>query len=101
MDFKEAVGRQRNFQYFLPYRPVDRQKVQVVLEAGRLSSRAVNVAFSKAIVAYRDSLSQEERDALKTPVSAALFDIAPVYIFWYFDMDARRKAIEEKRWPTV
>jgi hypothetical protein len=101
MDFKEAAGRRRIFQYFLPYRPVERQKVQIVLEAGRLSSRAVNVAFSKAIVAYRDSLSQDERDLLKTPLSAALFDVAPVYIFWYYDTDARRRAIEERKWPTV
>ena len=101
MEFKQAVGRYRSFQYFLPWRPVERSKVQVVLEAARLSSRAVNVAFGKAIVAYRDALSSAERDALKAPLSAALFDVAPVYIFWYFDMDARRKAIDEKKWPTV
>jgi len=101
MEFKEAVGRQRSFQYFLPYRPVERQKVQTVLEAARLCSRAVNVAFGKAIVAYRDSLTREERDLLKTPVSATLFEVAPVYIFWYFDTDARRRAIEERKWPTV
>jgi nitroreductase len=101
MEFRAAVGRYRSFQYFLPWRPVERQKVQTVLEAARLASRAVNVAFAKAIVAYRNALSPAERDALKTPVSAALFDVAPVTILWYFDMDARRKAIEEKKWPTV
>ena len=45
MEFKEAVGRQRSFQDFLAYRPVERQKVQTVIEAARLCSRAVNVAF--------------------------------------------------------
>lgn len=101
MDFRQVVGRQRTFQYFLPYRPVERPKVQVILEAGRRSSRAVNTAFSKAIVTYRDSLTAEEREKLKTPLSAALVDTAPVYIFWYNDMDARRVAVEEKKWPTV
>jgi len=101
MEFNAAVGRQRSFQYFLPWRPVERQKVQVILEAGRLASRAVNTAFSKAVVAYRDSLTSEEREALKTPLSAALFDTAPVVIFWYYDMDARRVAVEERKWPTV
>ncbi len=38
---------------------------------------------------------------MKAPPSAGLFDVAPVVIFWYLDMDARRKAIEEKKWPTV
>lgn len=101
MEFRQVVGRQRSYQYFEPWRPVERDKIQVILEAGRLASRAVNTAFSKAIVAYRDSLSEEERDALKTPLSATLFDLAPVYIFWYHDMDARRRAVEEKKWPTV
>jgi hypothetical protein len=101
MQFFEAVGNQRTFQYFEPWRPVERQKIQVVLEAGRLASRAVNTAFSKAIVAYRDEMTCEERDALKTPLSATLFDTAPACIFWYYDMDARRVAVEQKKWPTV
>lgn len=101
MEFKQVAGRYRNFQYFLPYRPVERRKIQVVLEAARLASRAVNVPFGKAIVAYRSSLTKEERGSLKTPLTAGLFDVAPVYIFWYHDTDARGKAIRERRWPTV
>lgn len=101
MEFLRAAGSQRSFQYFLPWRPVERPKVQVILEAGRLASRAVNTAFSKAIVAYRDTLTAEEREALKTPFSAALVDTAPVYIFWYYDMDARRVAVQDQKWPTV
>jgi nitroreductase len=101
MEFKQVIGRQRTFQYFLPWRPVERDKVQVVLEAGRLASRAVNTAFSKAIVATRDSLTPDERERLKTPLSGTLFDTAPVYIFWYFDMDSRRVAVQERKWPTV
>ncbi len=101
MDFRQVIGRQRSYQYFEPWRPVERDKIQVILEAGRLASRAVNTAFSKAIVTYRDSLTEEERDALKTPLSATLFDLAPVYILWYHDMDARRRAVEERKWPTV
>lgn len=101
MEFKKTVGNQRAHQYFLPWRPVERSKVQVILEAGRLSSRAVNTAFSKAIVANRDSLTPAERDSLKTPLSAVLFDTAPVCIIWYYDMDARRVAVQERKWPTV
>jgi nitroreductase len=101
MDFYQTAGRYRSFQYFLPWRPVERAKVQVILEAARLASRAVNVAFAKAVVAYPGELSQRERDTLKTPISGALLDVAPVAIFWYLDMDARRRAIEEKKWPTV
>ncbi len=101
MDFNQVVGRERTFQYFLPYRPVERQKVQVVLEAARLSSRAVNVAFSKGIIAYRDSLTPDERELLKTPMSGALFDTAPVYIFWYLDLQVQQRAVLDRKWPTV
>lgn len=101
MQFGKVVGTQRSYQYFLPWRPVERPKVQTILEAGRLASRAVNTAFSKAVVAYRDTLSEAEREALKTPLSSVLFDTAPVYIFWYYDMDARRVAVQEQKWPTV
>jgi len=101
MEFNRVIGNQRSFQYFLPWRPVERPKVQVILEAGRLASRAVNTAFSKALVIYRDTLTQAERDALKTPLSAVFFDTAPVCILWYNDMDARRVAVQEQKWPTV
>jgi nitroreductase len=101
MEFQQVVGRYRDFQYFLPWRPVERSKIQTILEATRLCSRAVNVPWAKAIVTYRTALTAEERRTLKTPLTAALFDIAPAYIFWYFDMDARRTAIAERRWPTV
>jgi nitroreductase len=101
MEFNQVIGRIRPFQYFQPWRPVERQKIQVILEAARLCSRAVNLAFGKAIVVYRDSLTLEERKALTVPTSEVLFDLAPVYILWYFDMEAQRRAIEEKKWPTV
>jgi len=101
MQFQQVVGRYRNFQFFLPYRPVEREKIQTILEAARAASRAVNVPFGKAIVAYRCALTAEERRRLKTPLTAGLFDAAPVYIFWYHDMDARGRAIRERRWPTV
>ncbi len=101
MEFKEVIGRRIDTRFFIPWKPVEREKIQKMLEAARLSSRAVNVPFAKAVVTYRDWLSEEERDSLKTPMASVEFDLAPVYIFWYFDMDAAGSAIREKRWPTV
>jgi nitroreductase len=87
--------------YFNPDRPVDRGAVQAVLEAGRLASRAMNISWGKGIVVYRDELTQAERDALKTPYASAEFDLAPVYVLWYFDMDAQRSAIAQRKHPSV
>ena len=42
MEFKEVVGRRRSIRYFLPWRPVPREKIQIILEAARLASRAGN-----------------------------------------------------------
>ena len=94
MEFKEVVGRRRSIRYYQPWRPVEREKIQTVLEAARLSSRAVNASFFKAIVVYRDRLSAEERQSLQTPTTTAQLDMAPVYIFWYADLEAVAKAVE-------
>lgn len=88
MEFKRVIGNRRSVRYYAPYRPVEREKIQTMLEAARLSSRAVNADWAKAIVVYRDELTDEDRQKLKTPTSTAQLDLAPVYIFWYADPSA-------------
>jgi nitroreductase len=88
MEFKQVVGLRRSIRYYQPYRPVEREKIQTILEAARLCSQAVNSAWSRAIVVYRDDLSEEDREALKIPTTTAQLDMAPVWIFWYGDMSA-------------
>lgn len=88
MEFKEVIGTRRSVRYYQPWRTVEREKVQVILEAARLSSRAVNADFAKAIVVYRDQLSDDDRNSLKMPTTQAQLDLAPVWIFWYGDADA-------------
>ena len=90
MEFKRVIGLRRSIRYYQPYRPVEREKVQVCLEAARLSSRAVNADFVQAIVVNRDELSPEDRESLKTPTTTAQLDLAPVWIFWLIDATAPR-----------
>ena len=90
MEFKKVIGLRRSIRYYQPYRPVEREKVQVLLEAARLSSRAVNADFVQAIVVNRDDLSADDRDSLKTPTTTAQLDLAPVWIFWLIDPSAPR-----------
>ncbi len=101
MEFKELIGSRRSIRYFDPDRPVERDKIQAILEAGLLASRAVNVAWGKGIVVYRDNLTEEQRKFLATPFATKEFELAPVYILWYHDMDARRTAIDGTRYPAV
>lgn len=97
MEFKEVIGRRRSIRYFVPYRPVEREKIQTILEAARLASCAVNATFLRAIVVQRDDLEPATLEALKTPVSALNLDLAPVHIYFYGDLHT----LQESRGQTL
>ncbi|MGH7928426.1 MAG: nitroreductase family protein [Candidatus Binatia bacterium] len=86
MEFKEVIGRRRTIRYFEPDKPVEREKIQKMLEAARLASCAVNAHWLKAIVVKRDDMTQEQLDSLKTPVASTALDLAPVHIYLFVDL---------------
>jgi nitroreductase len=92
MEFKQVIGLRRSIRYYQPYRPVERAKVQTILEAARLCSQAINSNWAKAIVVNRDDMAPEDREALKVPTTTAQLDMAPAWIFWYGDMAAPQVA---------
>lgn len=101
MEFSQVVGARRSIRYFERERPVEREKIEIALRAAQLASRAMNVPWGKGIVVYREELSEQERERLKTPWASVEFDLAPVYLLWYNDLDARRVTLEEVRYPSV
>jgi nitroreductase len=98
MEFKQVVGNRRTIRFFDPERPVEREKIHIMLEAANRSSRAVNADFVKAVVCYRDELDEETLEQLKTPTTTVQLDLAPVAIFWYgdttFDQGAQERLKE-------
>ncbi|MCZ7630831.1 MAG: nitroreductase family protein [Microthrixaceae bacterium] len=84
----EAIGRRRSIRYLLPFRPVEPEKIQCMLEAARLASHWGNVASLRALVIERDKASQEVLDALPSPVSGYQAALAPVVIVWYIETGA-------------
>ena len=89
MEFKEAVGLRRTIRYFQPYRPVEKEKVQKILEAARLQSMHGNAQLvRRAVVVTKgetpDDVREELIDALYNQPQAAQ---APVAIVWVQDMD--------------
>ena len=88
MEFKEVVGRRRSIRFFQPWRPVEREKIQTILEAARLASCAVNAQWLRAVVVEREKLPRETLDTLKTPVSATNLELAPVHVYFYADLGA-------------
>src|SRR5437867_1132413 len=78
MEFKEVVGRRRSIRFFEPDKPVEREKIQVILETARLASCAVNAHWLRAIVVDRDKIPPDKLNQLKTPVAVLtkqVFDV--------------------------
>jgi nitroreductase len=85
MEFKEVIGRRRSIRFFDPDRPVPRDKIQKMLEAARLASCAVNAHWAKAIVGFREDLTEDQLKRLKTPVAGLNTEMAPVHIHFFLD----------------
>lgn len=87
MEFNEVIGRRRTIRFYEPNKPVEQDKIQIMLEAGNRSSRGINRDFLKTIVVYRDDVDPEIREGLKTPTTNVALDLAPVWLFMYGDME--------------
>ncbi|MDB5064329.1 MAG: nitroreductase [Chloroflexi bacterium] len=85
MEFNEVIGLRRSVRFLNPWKPVERGKIQAMLEAANRASRSVNADYPRALVVKRDDLDDQTRDALRNPTTTSELDLAPVYIFWYFD----------------
>ncbi len=86
MEFKQVVGNRRSIRFFDPDKPVEREKIQVILETARLASCAVNAHWLRAIVVERDRIPADKLNQLKTPVAALTLDLAPVHIYFFVDL---------------
>ena len=87
MELKEVIGRRRSMRFLRPHQPVEREKIQKMLEAARLASFWGNVQALKAVVIERATAPEEVLDAI--PVGTAIggfqFRHAPVIIVWCLD----------------
>jgi len=87
MELREAIGRRRSIRFLLPHRPVEREKIQRMLEAARLSSFWGNVQALGAVVIERATAPKEILDAIPrgSAIGGWQLHLAPVLIFWYLD----------------
>jgi nitroreductase len=86
MEFKQVLGNRRSIRYFEPDKPVEKAKIQTMLEAANRASRSGNIDYWKALVVYRDELDQETIDGLRVPTTTAELDMAPVQIYFFADL---------------
>lgn len=87
MELREAIGRRRSMRFLLPHKPVEREKIQRMLEAASLASFWGNVQALKAVVIERATAPKEVIEALPpgSAVAGFQFRFAPVLIIWYLD----------------
>jgi nitroreductase len=87
MELKEVIGRRRSMRFLRPYKPVEREKLQKMLEAARLASFWGNVQALTAVVIERASAPAEVVKALPTgtAIGGFQFRLAPVVIVWTLD----------------
>ncbi len=82
MELKEVIGRRRTIRFYQPYRTVEREKIQKMLEAARHASCAGNVMNVRAIVIWRDQASPELIKAITPRIGYQQMQTAPVFILW-------------------
>jgi len=88
MELREVLGRRRSIRFVRPYKPVEKEKIQMMLEAARIASHWGNVQSLRALVVFRDSASKETVEAIQAPVAGWQIRLAPVVIVWYIDTAA-------------
>jgi nitroreductase len=88
MQLREVIGRRRSIRFLLPYRPVEPEKIQRMLEAARIASHWGNVQSLRAVVVFKNTAPPEVRDALLAPIAGFQIRIAPVVIVWYVETAA-------------
>jgi len=94
MELKRVLGNRRTIRYYLPHRPVEREKIEKMLEAARRASCVGNVNNTKAVVIWKDQASPELVRAITPPLGYQQMQTAPCFILWYND----RAAYQVDKW---
>ena len=97
MELREVIGRRRSIRFLLPHKPVELEKIQLMLEAARLASHWGNMNSLRALVIERDKAPKDVIDALPSPVGGYQIQLAPVVIAWYIETEATDHAGERLR----
>jgi nitroreductase len=89
MEFLETVGTRRSVRWFKTYEPVEREKVQEILEVIRLTTCPGNLQPWRAVVVWRDELDDDIREELlKADNWQGAHVQAPVWIYIFADVEA-------------
>lgn len=97
MELRQAIGNRRSIRFLLPYKPVEPEKIQRMLEAARIASHFGNNNAARALVVHRESASEEQVASLPSPIGGFQIQLAPVIILWYIESNAMDSAGQRLR----
>jgi nitroreductase len=93
MEFLDVVGTRRSVRWFKSWEPVDKRKVQEILEVVRMTTCPGNLQPWRCVVVYRDELDDTTREELlKADNWQGAHVQAPVWIYYYGSAEAARPA---------
>ncbi|HWP91643.1 MAG TPA: nitroreductase family protein [Thermodesulfobacteriota bacterium] len=93
-DFFEVVGSRRSIRYFKPWKPVEPEKLEAILQAARIASHMGNVNAVQAIV-FTDKELKEKLKPVVSTFNVAFIEMAPVILIWFIERDAWYKEIAD------
>jgi nitroreductase len=93
-DFFEVIGNRRSIRYFKPWRPVEPEKLETILQAARIASHMGNANAVQAIV-FTDKDLKEKLKPVVSTFNVAFIDMAPVILIWFIERDAWYKEIAD------
>jgi nitroreductase len=98
-DFYRICGLRRSIRWFKTWKPVEREKIQRILEVVRIAgSSPGNLQPWRAVVVEQARLSNEKRERLLYADNMqAPHVMAPVWIYWFGDMAVVRPEVFKQR----
>ena len=93
-DFFEVVGSRRSIRYFKPWKPVEPEKLEAILQAARIASHMGNANDAQAIV-FSDKEIKERLKPVVSTFNVAFIEMAPVILIWFIERDAWYKEIAD------
>ncbi len=95
MEFKEVIGKRRSIRHYSD-RPVEMEKIQIILEAARLAPCASNLNILRAVVVKKKKTPQKLIDSIAEFNRNHILQ-APILICWYVDMQAWKDRSEKMK----
>ncbi|MER3447864.1 MAG: hypothetical protein C4291_14000 [Candidatus Dadabacteria bacterium] len=93
-DFFDVLGSRRSIRYFKPWKPVEPEKLEAILQAARIASHMGNANAVQAIV-FTDKDTKEKLKPVVSTFNVPIIDMAPVILIWFIDRNCWYKEIAD------